>query len=160
RRRRRRFDGRDRGAATQLEIQSKMSHEEVTLKTQDGECPAYVFIPASEGRYPAVIFYFDAGGIRPTVFDMAQRLADGGYVVLAPALSSRYAPYGPFVPAEVLKDMQTILGPLRATTGNDVAAQDTAAFISYLDTRTDIVGKFGAVGFCMGGGMAITSAGT
>jgi carboxymethylenebutenolidase len=46
-----------------------------------------------------------------------------------------------------------------ATTGNVKAAEDTEGFLAYLDTRTDVAGdKVGAVGFCMGGGMAITSA--
>src|SRR6185437_11211439 len=37
---------------------------------------------------------------------------------------------------------------------------DTEAFFAYLDTRHDVAGdKVGTVGFCMGGGMAITAAG-
>src|SRR3546814_785294 len=93
---------------------------------------------------------------------MAQRLADAGYIVLLPDLFYRYGPYGPLVPTEVFKgDVGAILGPLMATTGNVKAAEDTAGFLAYLDTRTDVAGdKVGAVGFCMGGGMAITSAAT
>jgi len=109
-----------------------------------------------------VIFYMDAGGIRPAVIEMAQRLADYGYVVLLPDLFYRYGPYGPFVPREVFAgNFRAILGPLMATTGNDKAAEDTGAWLAYLDTRTDVAGRsVGAVGFCMGGGMAITAAGT
>jgi carboxymethylenebutenolidase len=55
-------------------------------------------IPAGGGPWPAVIFYMDAGGVRPAVLDMAQRLADAGYAVLLPDLFYRYGPYGPFVP--------------------------------------------------------------
>jgi len=118
--------------------------------------------PAGAGRWPAVIFYMDAGGIRPAVIEMAQRLADYGYVVLLPDLFYRYGPYGPFVPREVFAgNFRAILGPLMATTGNDKAAEDTGAWLAYLDTRTDVAGRsVGAVGFCMGGGMAITAAGT
>ena len=48
-----------------------------------------------------------------------------------------------------------------ATTGNDKAAQDTEAFLAYLDSRGDVAGsKLGALGFCMGGGMALTAAAT
>jgi carboxymethylenebutenolidase len=57
-------------------------------------------------------------------------------------------------------DVRAILGPLMATTGNDKAAQDTEALLAYLDTRDDVAGrKLGAVGFCMGGGMALAVAG-
>jgi carboxymethylenebutenolidase len=93
---------------------------------------------------------------------MARRLADAGYVVLLPDMFYRFGAYGPFVPAELFAgDFRAVIGPLMATTGNDKAAEDTAAFIAYLDTRGDVAGrKLGAVGFCMGGGMAIAAAGT
>jgi carboxymethylenebutenolidase len=138
-----------------------MPHEHVEIQAPDGLCPADVLTPSETGFWPAVIFYMDAGGIRPAVLAMAQRLADAGYVVLVPDLFYRYGPYGPFVPAQVFKgDVRAILGPLISTTGNDKAAEDTGAFLAYLDTRGDVEGdKAGAVGFCMGGGMAITAAG-
>jgi len=53
-----------------------MPHEQLTISTRDGACPAYVFTPRDERGEPAAIFYMDAGGIRPA----AQRLADAGYV--------------------------------------------------------------------------------
>lgn len=139
-----------------------MPHEQVTIRTRDGECHAHVMSPGDGGPWPAAIFYADAGGIRPAVVEMAQRLADAGYIVLLPDLFYRYGPYGPLIPKEVFKgDVGAILGPLMATTGNVKAAEDTEAFLAYLDTRTDVAsGKVGAVGFCMGGGMAIIAAAT
>ncbi len=139
-----------------------MPDEQVTIRTRDGDCPSHVMSPASGGPWPGVIFYMDAGGIRPAVLDMARRLADAGYIVLLPDLFYRYGPYGPFVPKEVFAgDFRAILGPLMATTGNDKAVEDTQALLAYLDTRGDVAGrKLGAVGFCMGGGMALAAAGT
>jgi carboxymethylenebutenolidase len=139
-----------------------MPSEHVTIQTHEGDCPCHVMTPASGGPWPGLIFYMDAGGIRPAVLGMAQRLADNGYVVLLPDLFYRYGPYGPFVPKEVFAgDVRAILGPLMATTGNDKAAEDTEAFLGYLDTRRDVAGStVGAVGFCMGGGMAFAAAGT
>ena len=139
-----------------------MPHEQVTILTPDGDCSLHVATPNGSGSCPAVIFYMDGGGIRPAVIDMGQRLAAAGYIVLLPDLFYRYGPYGPFVPKEVFAgDFRTILGPLMATTGNDKAAEDTKAVLAYLDTRGDVAGdKVGAVGFCMGGGMALAAAGT
>ena len=139
-----------------------MSYEKADVTTRDGVCPVHVFTSGKGAPAPAVVFYMDAGGIRPAVSKMAQRLADSGYVVLLPDLFYRYGAYGPFDPVEVFKgDFRAILGPLMATTGNDKAAEDTGAVLAYLDTRSDVAGKhIGAVGFCMGGGMAIASAGT
>lgn len=139
-----------------------MPNELVTIRTRDGDCPAFVLRPEASGPLPAVIFYMDAGGIRPGVVAMAQQLADAGYLVLLPDLFYRYGPYGPFVPREVFAgDFRAILGPLVATTGNDKAAADTEAFLAMLDSRDDVAGtRVGAVGFCMGGGMAIAAAGS
>lgn len=139
-----------------------MPTEEVTIRIADAACPAYVMSPGGVGPWPAVIFYGDAGGIRPAMLDMATKLADAGYVVLLPDLYYRFGPYEPLVPKDVFKgDVMAILGPLMATTGVDKAASDTRDFLAYLDTRKDVAhGKLGAVGFCMGGGIAIGAAAT
>ena len=134
-----------------------------TIQASDGECPVYLFTPTeSEGPWPAIIVYMDAGGIRPALVDMAQRLAHAGYVVMLPDLFYRYGPYGPFVPKEVFSgDFRAVLGPLMSTTDNSKAAGDTGALLAHLDTCSEVTGeRVGAVGFCMGGGMAIAAAGT
>jgi carboxymethylenebutenolidase len=139
-----------------------MPVEQITIRILDSDCPAHVMSPEGDGPWPAAVFYGDAGGIRPAMLEMATRLADAGFVVLLPDLYYRYGAYGPLVPREVFAgDVGAILGPLMATTGTDKAAEDTGAFLAYLDTRQDIAGsKVGAVGFCMGGGMAIAAAAT
>jgi carboxymethylenebutenolidase len=138
-----------------------MAHEHVTISTQDGQCPAHVFTPAGEGSWPAVIFYMDGLAIRPALFQLAQRLADSGYVVLLPDLFYRFGPYEPLVPTEVFQgDVRATVMPMIESTDNHKAADDTAACLAYLDGRSDVVGqKVGTVGFCMGGGMALTAAG-
>lgn len=139
-----------------------MAHEQITVHARDGNCTTHV-LTAKDGKGgPAIVFYFDAGGIRPVVIDMAQRLADAGYVVFVPDLFYRHGAYGPLVPAEVFAgDVAAILGPLMASTGNAIAAEDTASILSCADARSDVRGsKIGVVGFCMGGGMAIAAAGS
>lgn len=139
-----------------------MPHEHLTIATTDGDCPTHIFTPPTGQPAPAIIVFMDAGGIRPAILAMAARLADAGHVVLLPDLFYRHGPYGPFDPVEVFKgDFRAILGPLMATTGNAKAATDCTALLAYLATRTDVASpKVGAIGFCMGGGMAIAAAGT
>jgi len=138
-----------------------MKHEEVSIGTRDGQCPVHVFTPDGAGPWPAVIVYMDAFGIRPALLQVGERVAAGGYVALVPDLFYRYGAYGPLDPKEAFSgDFRAMVGPLMATTNNVKAAQDTEAFLAYLDTRTDVArDKMGTVGFCMGGGMAITAAG-
>jgi carboxymethylenebutenolidase len=142
-----------------------MSHEQVSIRTKDGECPTHVFTPTdkSKGKWPAAIFFMDGLAIRPTLFEMGQRLADAGYLVLLPDLFYRAGPYEPLVPKDVFAsgNPRAAIGHLFATTDNHKAAADTAAYIAYLDTRKDIAGKaIGTTGYCMGGGVSLTVAGT
>jgi hypothetical protein len=48
-----------------------MSHEQLSIRTRDGDCPAHIFKPEGLGPWPAAIFYMDGLGIRPTLFEMA-----------------------------------------------------------------------------------------
>jgi carboxymethylenebutenolidase len=138
-----------------------MTHEQVSIHATDGACAAQVFTPDGEGPWPAVIFYMDAFGIRPAMVEMAGHIAKAGYVVLLPDMFYRFGPYGPLVPKEVLAgDFRATIGPMMGSTDNHKAAEDTKAFLAYLDTRGDVKGPHvGTVGFCMGGGMALTAAG-
>ncbi len=139
-----------------------LMRELVSIGTKDGQCPATVLTPEGQGPWPAVIFYMDAFGIRPAMLDMAAHLAGAGYVVLLPDMFYRFGAYGPLVPKEVLAgDFRAIVGPMMGTTDNLKAAEDTGAFLDYLDSRSDVTGSgVGTVGFCMGGGMALAAAGT
>jgi carboxymethylenebutenolidase len=78
-----------------------MSHEQLSIRIRDGECPAHIFKPEGLGPWPAAIFYMDGLGIRRTLFEMGQRLANGGYVVLLPDLFYRAGSYEPLEPKEV-----------------------------------------------------------
>lgn len=137
-----------------------MSQEQVVIQAKDGPCKAWVLTPEGQGPWPGVIFYMDAFGIRPGMIQMAAHVAAQGYVVVLPDLFYRFGAYGPHDPKEVLKgDFRATIGPLMASSDNHKAAEDTAAFLAYLAGRDDVAGdKVGTVGFCMGGGMALTAA--
>jgi carboxymethylenebutenolidase len=140
-----------------------MPREQVVIRTADGECPTSVFTPGDGGPWPAAIFFMDGLGIRPVLFEMGQRLADAGFVVLLPDLFYRAGPYEPLDVAAVFAsgDVRKALGPLMSSTDNRRAAQDTDAFLGYLDGRGDVAGtKVGTTGYCMGGAISLTAAGT
>lgn len=132
------------------------------IKTQDGDASASLFKPITfEGdtkELTGVIFYMDAIGPREALFNMAQRLADAGYVVLLPDLFYRFGDYGPFTHASLADEasLATIL-KMVSSTSQAQTASDNIAFINYLQ-RHAAKRPFGAVGYCMGGGRAITAA--
>lgn len=140
-----------------------MAREMVSIQTKDGVCPAHVLTPEGAGPWPGVIFYPDGLGIRPALVEMAARLADGGYVVLLPDMFYRAGHYAPLDPKEVFaaKDIRAAIGHLLSSTDNRRAAEDSEAFLGYLEARADVAGaKVGTTGYCMGGGISLTVAGT
>lgn len=140
-----------------------MGEEKTTVTTADGECPAYVFTPDDGGRHPGAIMYTDAFGIRPSSLDMGRRLAAHGYIVLVPDLFYRAGAYGPLDPKAVFAgpNPMDLLRPITSTTDTRRAAADSRGFLDYLASRPDVAGsEVGLTGYCMGGAIALTVAGT
>jgi carboxymethylenebutenolidase len=140
-----------------------MPRETVIIATRDGTCPASVFTPSEgTGPWPGVIFFMDGLGIRPVMWEMGQRMADGGYVVVLPDLYYRGGPYPAMVPSEVLADpaKREVLMKKVGSLDRDRKVSDTAAFIEFLSARPDVKGhKFGTTGYCMGGNCSLTAIG-
>ncbi|HEY9429591.1 MAG TPA: dienelactone hydrolase family protein [Gemmatimonadaceae bacterium] len=139
-----------------------MPHITTEIETQDGRCPAHVFHPEGEGPWPGVILYMDGVGIRPALFDMAERLASAGYYVLLPDLFYRIGPTSfdaktLFSDPAQLQDFKTRVLPV-ATIANIM--RDTSAFIAHLDAQSQVRdGRIGVTGYCMGGRMSFAAAG-
>src|SRR6202162_2918272 len=56
---------------------------DVEIKTPDGTCDA-AFIHPKTGSHPGVLIWPDAFGLRPSMRDIAKRIAAEGYSVLVP----------------------------------------------------------------------------
>jgi carboxymethylenebutenolidase len=140
-----------------------MSRVDVTITTRDGVCPASVFTPSTgAGPWPGVLFFMDAPGVRPVLWDMGQHLADAGYLVLLPDLYYREGTIAPMVPSEIFADPKKREEMMRLvySLDRDKRIADTTAFLAYLDSRGDVRGAaYGVTGYCMGGNIALTAAG-
>src|SRR4051812_33104906 len=66
-----------------------MKHRATSIQTEDGVCPVHTFEPHRPGHWPGVVMFMDGIGIRPPLFEIAERLAGGGYFVLLPDLYYR-----------------------------------------------------------------------
>ena len=106
----------------------------------------------------------DGIGIRPAMLELGERLATYGYFVLLPDLFYRSGPYEPMDARTVFTDpekrkvlMEKFFAP--ATSANVMS--DTGAFLDYLAAQPDAKpGGIGVTGYCMGGRMSLTAAGT
>lgn len=140
-----------------------MSRTDIEIATRDGTCPAYVFKPEGKGPWPAVIVMMDAPAIRPTLFDLGERLASHGYYVLLPDLFYRDGPYEPLTDFGKLfgneEARKAIFAKMGKATSPDNAKADMTAFLAFLDAQPDVKGpKVGVTGYCMGGGLALRAA--
>ena len=141
-----------------------MSGRRVDLTTTDGVMDSYIFRPSSgRGPWPAVIVYMDAFGIRPNLDSMAQRLADAGYVVIVPNLYYRSGAFEPFDPKKVFGADEAERARFRGmidSIDNTKVMSDTGAIMDFLSANADVKPpRVGALGYCMGGGFAISALG-
>jgi carboxymethylenebutenolidase len=136
----------------------------VEIETKDGSCPSYVYRPAGSGPWPAVLVFMDGIGIRPAMLELAERLASLGYFVLLPDLFYRSGPYEPMNPHTLFSDPEqrkVLMEKFFAHATQANIMSDTAAFLDYLAAQPDVKpGRVGVTGYCMGGLMSLTAAGT
>ena len=137
---------------------------EVKIPMPDGEARAFVFTPADgKGPWPAVIFYMDAPGLRPALYDMGERLAAAGYYVLMPDFFWRAGAYENVNVAKLRQgdpDQIALFGKLRASTGPEKQEKDARAYLDWLSKQPEAkADKIGTTGYCMGGGIALRTAG-
>ena len=105
----------------------------------------------------------DAPAIRPTLFELGERLASHGYYVLLPDLFYRDGPYEPLTDfGKVFADEEArkkIFAKMGKATNPDAARSDMQAFLDFLGAQPDALhGKVGVTGYCMGGGLALRAA--
>jgi carboxymethylenebutenolidase len=136
----------------------------IEIKTKDGTCPSYVFRPIGKGPWPAVLVFMDGLGIRPAILEVGERLATHGYFVLLPDLFYRSGPYEPMDPHSVFANPEkrkVLTEKFFALATQANVMSDTRAFLDYLASEADVKpGGIGTTGYCMGGLMSLTAAGT
>jgi carboxymethylenebutenolidase len=120
--------------------------EMVSYRSNGGTSEGYLALPAS-GSGPAVIVIQEWWGLVPHITSLADRFASAGFVALAPDL---YHGAHTTEPDEA--------GKLMMGLAMDQAAKDIAGAADYLAERPEVDGGIGAVGFCMGGSLALWSA--
>lgn len=128
---------------------------DITFTGDDGEIPGLLGVPDS-GHGPGVVLVQEIFGVNGYIRDVAERLAEAGYVVLAPHMYWR------------IEDDFAIeaTGPDDLSTAFVVAGQhdpddgvaDLGAALAHLGDRPEVDGPVGIIGFCFGGSMAYLAA--
>ena len=115
---------------------------------------AFLAVPRA-GNGPGIVLLHTAFGLDRHMRDMARLYAEEGYVVICPDLYWRIEPGLDLGQSEA--DRQRMLA-LYQKFDRDAALADIAATVSALRDRGECNGRIGAVGFCLGGGLAYRAA--
>jgi carboxymethylenebutenolidase len=130
---------------------------EVTVPTPDGTADAYFVHPAT-GTAPGVLVWPDIFGLRPSMRNMAKRLAESGYSVLVvnPFYRVKKAPTADKGAATPIPEVLPLMKALTETTH----MTDAKAFIGWLDKQPSVAKnrRMGTQGYCMGGPIALRTA--
>lgn len=133
----------------------------VTIETPDGTAEAYFAAP-STGRSPAVLIWPDVAGLRSAFEQMATRLAEAGYAVLAvnPYYRSSKLPVLETFSEWRTEEGRAKIAPMIEPLSSEAIARDASTFVSWLDQQpqVDPARKIGTAGYCMGGPFTVWTA--
>lgn len=147
-----------------------MPRTQATVTTRDGQAPVHIFTPepGSAGHsgaqsWPAVLVYMDGRGIRPALFELADRIAQSGYYVLLPDLFYRAGAYeapDPRVFSEDPAARKRWFERYISTANHANVRSDTEAYLAFLARQPQVRGeRIGTTGYCLGGGLSLSAAG-
>ncbi len=125
------------------------SGQTVTYVPGDAATKGYLAVPKGNGPFPALILIHEWNGLVDRVRQVADAFAAQGYVTLAADL---YQGRTGSNQQENMKLVQETRGNMSAVIANLNAAQ------KFLRQRKNVTGKIGVMGWCFGGGIALSYA--
>jgi len=121
--------------------------EDVRYVEGDTATVGYVSVPEGEGPFPAIILIHEWNGLVDRIRQMADDLAEEGYVAFAVDL------YHGRTGANREENMRLVQA---ARAEPQAMIENLNAAVAWLEGRDDVTGRIGAVGWCFGGGVALS----
>jgi carboxymethylenebutenolidase len=136
---------------------------DVEIKTPDGTCDA-AFVHPKTGSHPGVLIWPDAFGLRPSMREIAKRIAAEGYSVVVPNPFYRISK-APFSDASNFNfqnpaDMAKLRPMMASVNAPGNAEKDAVSYVAFLDAQKEVntAKKVGTQGYCMGGALVVRTA--
>jgi carboxymethylenebutenolidase len=137
---------------TEPAIQTKI----IQIPEDNRQITAYLAKPTAAGSYPGIVVLQEIFGVNVHIRDVTERIAQLGYVAIAPALFQRQSPG--FETGYTPKDVEIGRQHAAQTTASELLS-DIQAAINYLKTLPEVKPDgFGCIGFCFGGHVAYLAA--
>ena len=133
----------------------QIKQQEIIIPTPDGKMPAFLGLPAENSPKPAIIVLMEVFGLTQHIKDVTKRIANEGYLAIAPDLYYRGLPSNKFGYDEVESAKSMMYG----LDFSKIVEEDIKATLDYLKSRVDVYAdRIGVTGFCFGGSMAFYTA--
>jgi carboxymethylenebutenolidase len=135
----------------------------VQIPNLDLQIDAYLARPAKEGKFAAVIVFHEIFGVNSNIREIAELIAQQGYIAIAPAMYQRIAPSftRDFSPKDIgfsPEAYQIGLQYYQQVKYGEIFS-DIRATIAYLKTLPNVKTEaIGCIGFCFGGHVAYIAA--
>ncbi len=126
-----------------------------TLSTPDGDFSAYVARPAA-ATAAAIVVIQEIFGVNQVMRDIADDLASAGYLAICPDLFWRIEPGIDITDRTEAETKRAF--ELFAAFDVDAGVRDIAAAVNHVRRDPACSGKVGALGFCLGGLLALLTA--
>ncbi|MDB5026856.1 MAG: Carboxymethylenebutenolidase [Candidatus Eremiobacteraeota bacterium] len=111
---------------------------------------AYYARPAGDGPFPGVLVFQEAFGVNDYIQSETRRLAEHGYAAIAPDI---------FDGATYSYDDRDSVFPRLQSLTDEAMMERVSPAVAYLDAQPQVKKRaYGAVGFCMGGRLAVLAA--
>lgn len=131
-------------AAEKKKKVAEIVSEFVKYPAETGDMRAFLAKPKKGKKFPAVIVIHENRGLVPHIQDVTRRMAQEGFLSLAPDALS---------PVGGTPDDVSNAGELFAKLNPEETIKNFVAAVKYLKTHPNSNGKVGCTGFCWGGAM-------
>ena len=115
----------------------------------DDATRGYLAVPEGEGPFPALVLIHEWNGLVDRVRQVADAMADEGYVALAADLFQGRTGANP-------DENRALMAEANADPDAVIANLNEA--VNFLRARDDVTGAIGTMGWCFGGGIALSYA--
>ncbi len=124
-----------------------MATHELSFSSGNSTLPAFYAYPEGIGPFPAVVVIHEIFGLNDHIRGVAGRFAEAGYAALAVDL---------FGKGNRALCMARLMNGMLLHSLEHVGIRDLKAALSFLAERPEVdAERLGAIGFCMGGGLAV-----
>jgi carboxymethylenebutenolidase len=126
------------------------------IPTPSGDMRTVIYTPKGPGKYPALILYSEIFQLTGPILRSAATMAGHGFIVAVPEVYHEHLDAGTVLGYD--DEGKAIGNDLKNETRIESYDEGVDAIFDYMNKQETCSGKFGSIGFCLGGHLAFRAA--